>query len=445
MPGQPLPEPLQVRVANGGWPVKGVQVQFAFDKANKSGVFTSGSPDPDTFTAVTVTTDKDGIAKCTWTLPGNWTPVSPTVPPSVASPAYNVIATVVDPALQDSSGNSIYMPVVFSAEWCTADQVAFAPSGCITLGSCTTVQEALDTLCPPGLYYVGGDGQDARPGKQVPLPLQVSVATGASSVTGGKAEVTFAVVAPSSALLSATHGVTGTSGSIQIPTDANGIASCYWTPDNLTPNQQVMATLNSSSASPVYFNVNYDPGVHITNVQYQKTPYKEAASLANLSNNEVIPAYYFANNAELQVACDGSLDLATITRGSCFLTLDWFYQYQYYGQFDAAGRGGAILPGTFMSLVVDASLTLSSDKKTILWQPTGSAQQMIGEMASELSVLSFPPRVLARLAIKGNMILSDAATPLHLDAEAFFDASGARPDSLSGDGSRGGTYRHISG
>ena len=90
--------------------------------------------------------------------------------------------------------------------------------------------------------------------------------------------------------------------------------------------------------------------------------------------------------------------------------------------------------------IFDASSTLSSDKKTILWQPTSSAQQLIGEMASELSVLSYPPRVLARLAIKGNMILSDAATPLHLDGDAFFDASGARADSLSGDGSRGGTY-----
>jgi hypothetical protein len=440
MPGQPLPEPLQVRVANGGWPVKGVQVQFAFDKANKSGVFTSGSPDPDTSTAVTVTTDKDGIAKCTWTLPGNWTPVSPTVPPSSPPPAYQVIATVVDPALQDSNGNSIYMPVVFSAEWSTADQVAFAPSGCITLGSCTTVQEALDTLCPPGLYYVGGDGQDARPGKQVPLPLQVSVATGSSHLTANQADVTFAVVAPSTALLSATHGVTGTSGSIQIPTDANGIASCYWTPDNLTPNQQVMATLNGSTASPVCFNVNYDPGVHITNIQYRKTPYREAASLVNLTNNEVIPAYYFANNPELQIACDNSLNLATITRGSCFLTLDWFYQYQYYGQFDSFGRGGAILPGTFLPLILDASLTLSSDKKTILWQPTAPAQQLIGEMTAELSVLAYPPRVLARLAIKGNMILSDAAIPLHLDGNAFFDASGVRPDPLSGDGSRGGTY-----
>jgi len=440
MPGQPLPEPLQVRVANGGWPVKGVQVQFAFATANKSGVFTSGSPDPDNLTAVTVTTDADGIAKCTWTLPGNWTPVSPTVPPSSPPPAYQVIATVVEPALQDSSGNSIYMPVVFSAEWSTADQVAFAPSGCITLGSCTTVQQALDTLCPPGLYYVGGDGQDALPGKQVPLPLQVSVATGASPVTGGKAEVTFAVVTPSTGLLSATHGVTGTSGSIQIPTDANGIANCYWTPDNLTPNQQVKATLNGSSASPVYFNVNYDPGVHITNIQYQKTPYKEAASLANLTNNEVIPAYYFANDAELQVVCDGSLNGSTITRGSCFLTLDWVYQYQYaYGQFEV-GRVGALLPGTFVPLIVDASLTLSSDNKTILWQPSTAAQQLIGEMASELSVLAFPPRVLARLTIKENMILSDAATPLLLDGDAFFNASGALTNSISGDGRRGGTY-----
>lgn len=440
MPGQPLPEPLQVRVANGGWPVKGVVVQFKFDVPNKSGVFTSGNPDLDTLTAVTVTTDNDGIAKCTWTLPGNWTPVKPTVPPSVAPPAFKVIATVADPALQDSSGNSIYMPVVFSAEWSTADQVAFAPSDCITLGSCTTVQEALDTLCPPALYYVGGDGQDARPGKQVPLPLQVSVATGASHLAANQAEVTFAVVAPSTALLSATHGVTGTSGSIQIPTDANGIASCYWTPDNVTPNQQVMATLNGSTASPIYFNVNYDPGVHIVNVVYQKSPYKAASTLADLANNEVIPAYYFANNAELQVACDGTLNAATITRGSFFLTLDWFYQYQFYGEFNVLARGGAILPGTFMPLILDASLTLSSDKKTILWQPTASAQQLIAQMASELSILSYPPRVLARLAIKGNMILSDAATPLHLDGDAFFDANGTRPDQLSGDGRRGGTY-----
>ena len=439
MPGQPLAEPLQVRVANGGWPVKDVTVQFAFDKPNTSGRFTSGNPSPSAFIAVTVTTDKDGIAKCTWTLPSNWTPVSPTVPPSSPPPAYTVIATVVEPALQDSGGNSIYMPVIFSAEWNTADQVAFAPGGCLTLGSATTVQEALDTLCPPGLYYVGGDGQDARPGKQVPLPLQVSVATGSSPVTAGKATVTFAVVAPSTALLSATHGVTGTSGSIQIPTDANGIASCYWTPDNQTPNQQVMATLNSSSATPVYFNVNYDPGVHITNVQYRRTPYKQAESFANLTNNEVIPAYYFSSDAELQVICDNSLNLATITRGSCFLSLDWPYYQGFYGQFEFVNRG-ALLPGTFVPLILDASLTLSSDRKTILWQPSASAQQLIGTMASDLGILSFPPRVLARLAIKGNMILSDASTPLLLDGDAFFDASGARPDALSGDGRRGGSY-----
>ena len=440
MPGQPLPEPLKVRVADGGWPVHGVQVQFKFAQEYTSGTFTSGDASPSTVIAVVVETDADGIAKCTWTLPSGWAPVSPTVPPSTSPKAFRVIATVVEPSLQNSDGTSIYMPVIFSAEWSTADQVAFAPSGCPTLGSCTTVQEALDSLCPPGLYYVGGDGQDALPGQQVPLPLQVSVATGATPIANGTAQVTFAVVAPSVALLSATRGVAGASASVSVATDANGIASCYWTPDNSTPNQRVVATLNGSSASSVYFNVNYDPGVHITNIQYRKTPYKEASSLANLSNNEVIPAYYFANDAELQVVCDSSLNPGTITRGSCFLTLDWFYQYQYYGQFDAGGRGGAILPGTFLPLILDASLTLSSDKKTILWQPTATAQQLIGEMASELSVLAFPPRVLARLTIKGNMILSDAEAPFHLDGDAFFGPAGVLTNSISGDGRRGGTY-----
>ena len=113
-------------------------------------------------------------------------------------------------------------------------------------------------------------------------------------------EAVRTVVAPST-VCSATTVLPALSGSVQIPTDANGIASCYWTPDNLTTNQQVEATLSGSSASPIYFNVNYDPGVHITNIQYRKTPYKEPASFANLLNNEVIPAYYFANDAELEV------------------------------------------------------------------------------------------------------------------------------------------------
>lgn len=437
MPGQPLSEPLQVRVANGGWPVQNVQVQFAFALPNTSGRFTSGNPSPNAFIAVQVATDSDGIAKCTWTLPATWAPTAPTVPPSSPPPAYQVIATVVEPALQDSAGTSIYMPVIFTAQWNTADQVAFAPSGCPTLGSCTTVQQALDALCPPGLYYVGGDGQDALPGLQVPLPLQVSAATGATPVANAK--VTFAVVAPSTGLLSVTYGVAGTGGEIQISTDAHGIASCYWTPDNATPNQQVTATLNGSSASSVTFNVNYDPGVHIRNIQYKKTPYKEAASLVNLTNNAVIPAYYFSNDAELDVICDGALNGATITRGSCFLTLDWYYQGAY-AQLAYVARSIS-LPGTFLPLILDASLTLSADKKTIFWQPTATAQTLIGDIAAGLGALSFPPRVLARLTIKGNMILSEGGKqPVYLDGEGFFDASGVLSDLGSGDGRRGGTF-----
>jgi hypothetical protein len=440
MPGQPLPEPLQVRVANGGWPVQGAQVQFAFTQANVSGRFTSGMPSPSAFIAVLVTTGADGIARCNWTLPSNWTPVAPIQPPA-GPPAFQVIATVVQPALHDPDGNPIYMPVVFSAQWSTADQVAYLPSGsCPTLSAVSTVQEALDKLCPPALYYVGGDGQDALPGQQLPLPLQVCVATGASPVANGKAQVTFAVVEPSTALLSAVRGVPGTSAPLSVPTDSNGMASCYWTLDKTTPDQQVTATLSNSSAPPIYFNANFDPGVHITNIQYRESPYKGNAEWVNLTNNAVIPAYYFSNQAAVQVLCDGELSASTVNRGSCFLSLDWPSGSQEGQVVEASFLArGASLPGTFLPLILDASLSVVANEETILWQPTISAQLVIANAGSALEGLPFPPRILARLTIKGNFILS-AKNTLYLDGDAFFDAGGSLGSFGSGDGRRGGTF-----
>ena len=442
MPGQALAEPLQVRVANGGWPVQNVQVQFAFVKPNASGVFTSGNASPSLSTSVSVlvTTDANGIATCTWTLPSNWAPVAPSNNPP---PAFQVIATVYEPALEYPDGTPIDMQVVFSAQWSTADQVAYSPSGsCPTLSGLSTVQQALDKLCPPALYYVGGDGQDALPGQQLPLPLQVCVATGATPVTNGKAQVTFAVVSPSTALLSSARGTAGTSASINVPTDANGMASCYWTLDNATPNQQVSATLVGSSSPPIYFNANFDPGVHITEMDYWKAPYSAAAGWADLSNNAVLPAYYFSNQGQVMVTCDKPLNASTVNRGSCFLSVDWLYSSEIERE-DYNGQGG-FLPGTFQPLILDANLSVSStpsnNQPTILWKATSAAQLLIADMASELQGLSFPPQVLARLTIKGNLILSTDDSPLYLDGDGFFTASGLLQNSSSGDGRRGGTF-----
>ena len=153
---------------------------------------------------------------------------------------------------------------------------------------------------------------------------------------------------------------------------------------------------------------------------------------ADLLNNEVVPAYYFSNNAGS--AGRGLRWLGLTALQSLVLLLSDAglvpSPHQYCARVHPLSAAAASpLPGTFQPLIMDAGLTLSPDKRHR--QPTASAQQLVRQMASELSALAYPPRVLARLAIKGNMILSDAATPLLLDGDAFPTLSGARPDPLS--------------
>jgi hypothetical protein len=63
-PGQKVPHPLQVRVANGGWPSKGVKVLFAVVEGN--GTIVGDAPvDP---TTVVAATNANGIAQVGWTL-----------------------------------------------------------------------------------------------------------------------------------------------------------------------------------------------------------------------------------------------------------------------------------------------------------------------------------------------------------------------------------------
>ena len=54
--GETLPQPLQVRVANGQWPVPGAKVAFEIVRGNGS------------LNATTVESDENGLAECRWTL-----------------------------------------------------------------------------------------------------------------------------------------------------------------------------------------------------------------------------------------------------------------------------------------------------------------------------------------------------------------------------------------
>lgn len=93
--------------------------------------------------------------------------------------------------------------------------------------------------------YAGGDGQMAKlPAGEVPQPLQVSVTNGLGPVTGVLVE--FTVVAGTSSLTGG--GQTGTT--VQVPTDAGGLASVAWTVDTDVVDHRVAARLLDDCATP---------------------------------------------------------------------------------------------------------------------------------------------------------------------------------------------------
>jgi len=123
VPGQALPQPLCVGVANGEWPVEGATVRFQIEAGGGTLAPVNGGK-----------TNADGIAECAWT------------PDASIDADYRVKATLVDPEHSGDANKDLNPPVYFYANLITANQVAYNP-GCNYLNSAQTVQEALDLLC----------------------------------------------------------------------------------------------------------------------------------------------------------------------------------------------------------------------------------------------------------------------------------------------------------
>ena len=116
-----LPQPLLVGVANGQQPVAGAMVCFNIIKGNGQlhGTGSDGC----------VLTGPDGIARCRWKL-DNTTP-----------------SQQVEVTLLGDGGKSLHIPIIFTANLSTADQVAYDPKNCAKLTGKNTVQKAIDELC----------------------------------------------------------------------------------------------------------------------------------------------------------------------------------------------------------------------------------------------------------------------------------------------------------
>ena len=116
MPGEELPESLQVGVSNGDYPVEDALVKFEIVAGG--GTLSAGNPVSNN--PLIVKTDSEGVAKCTWNL-GILDPTNLNVPPR----------QLVEARLLNACHNPIKIPPIrFNANLSVAGQVAYTLPDC---------------------------------------------------------------------------------------------------------------------------------------------------------------------------------------------------------------------------------------------------------------------------------------------------------------------------
>jgi hypothetical protein len=127
LPGQPLPQPLQVAVASLCGPAA-AKVRFTTSANGRL------APTPAELPTATNSLDvatADGIARCVWRLD-----------PDAGSPSQQADARVLD-----GTGSPVGLTIRFAANLSLASQVAYDPRACPDLVGAATVQQAIDRLC----------------------------------------------------------------------------------------------------------------------------------------------------------------------------------------------------------------------------------------------------------------------------------------------------------
>ncbi len=292
MPGEAVPQPLEVSVSDGAGPVRGATVRFA--AADADGRLAEALADlPGSIVSeVDATTGSDGLARCFW-RPAD----------DVARPSQRVTAVLPGGAVA---------PVHFSASLSIADRVWFEPRGCTALAGATTVQGALDLLVSGrSMVPVGGDGQSGRPGGDLPFPAEVLVRTDCGPVSGAQVRFT----ATSGAVADSAAGLGAGASTVDITTGADGLARCSW---RLGPDDQVQALAAEllPGAVPVAeptrlaFTASLEqgrddtPGLHVTGVTL-------GVNGPPLLNDSLVAASDLAGG--VAVVLDGPPDPATVT------------------------------------------------------------------------------------------------------------------------------------
>ncbi len=118
------------------------------------------------------------------------------------------------------------------------------------------------------IVYVGGDGQEAMPGKPLPQLLEAGVFRGRHPVEGARVRFTADVGGRLAATLAA---VSGGAPIFEQTTGADGIAACAWLPANdlARPSQRVEARMLDSGGTALDPQIDYNAQLSIaSNVAY---------------------------------------------------------------------------------------------------------------------------------------------------------------------------------
>ena len=333
-----------------------------------------------------------------------------------------------------------------------------------------------------GLFYLGGDGQEAMPGEELPEPLRVGVANGQWPVGG--ALVGFET---ESGTLANEDGSPGRDidgnlddKTIVVLSDANGVASCRWTLDEEDQSQRVTARLLGAEDEdgeggrvlhlPIHFGANlsvagevaYSPGEGCNNLTGVTTIQEAIDELCKTGDNvqgivikdvrTIEPDASLPNDASVQapvladglrVVCDTPVDPESVGgKPTCFVTLEMPYPL-IDAERELWGTGDHVVG--YRPLILRGKATV--EEESVLWTPSDErTREWISDVLFATLGERFPdvPPILAHLTLKGNFIWSRGERLLFLDGETFGvprteeDPTGL--DLPSGDLRRGGDF-----
>jgi hypothetical protein len=393
LPGQPVPQPLEISVTDGAGPVRGALIHFAADHADGRLAGTRAALPGSTVSAVDVVTGPDGLARCFWQPARDLNRLSQRVTAGLVG------------------GTAAGAPVHFSASLSVADRVGYDPGGCTAFAGTDNVQEALDRLVAArSLAGVGGDGQAGPPGSELPLPVEVLVRSECGPVAG--AQVRFTV--PSGVVASNTTGFAAGAPTIDVTTGADGVARCSWRLGADDPVQALTAELLPGAAptaepTRLAFTASLErgrddaPGLHVTEVR--------VGSQQILQNDSLLPATALVDG--VAVILDGRPD-AALVNGKPVLTLTVDLPYPF-SQSDRDLWHPGQTP-TLTDLIGTIPLTLAGNvalvevtpgQPMITWTPRAGSTDFLQRLLTMMSEFNRGDRALCHLTLTGRAIATD--------------------------------------